>query len=132
MNLSTVRDDLKSRLATISGLQLYDTVPAKPEVPCVIVKPASGTVHLSFDRGSSELRFDLIVLVQAAEWASAQDALDGYLAIGAAGSLVDAVEAFSAGSEEVAADSWDSYDLIQIGESMYGSVTLHVTVEMSS
>jgi hypothetical protein len=132
MNLGTVRDDLKARLATISGLQTYDTIPAKPEVPCAIVRPSSATIHATFERGSTELRFDILVLVQAAHWPSAQDALDGYLAVGAAGSLIDAVEAFSTGQEDMTVESWDNYDLVQVGESQFGSVTLHVSVPMSS
>jgi len=132
VNLSTVRDDLKARLATVSGLQTYDTIPAKPEVPCAILKPASCTVHSSFDRGSSELRFDVLVLVQAADWPSAQDALDGYLALGVSGSLIDVLESPTTGSEDVTVESWDSYDPLQISEQIYGSVVLHVLIGMSS
>lgn len=131
MNLATIRDDLKARLATISGLQTYDTVPAKPEVPCAIVQPESGS-RVSFERGSLDIRFLVTMMVQCADWPSAQDALDGYVSIGAAGSVTDAVEGFSTGSEDATVESWDSYGIITYGENLYGTVVFHVLVEASS
>jgi hypothetical protein len=131
VNLSTIRDDLKTRLATISGLQTYDTVPAKPEVPCAIVEPASGTPHASFERGSGDVRFDVTMLVQCADWPSAQDALDGFLSTGT-GSVIDALETAPGGGEDVTVESWDGYGTAPLGENLYGSVVLHVVVPTSS
>jgi hypothetical protein len=132
MNLSTIRDDLKTRLATITGLTAYDTVPAKPEVPCAVVQPATITVHSSFERGSSDVGFTVLILVQCADWSSAQDALDGYCAIGASGSVVDALETAAGGSEFVTVDTIDGYGTTTLGENMFGTVTFNVTVAMSS
>src|SRR5688572_33027773 len=100
MNLATIRDDLKARLATISGLTTYDTVPAKPEVPCAIVQPTTITPHVTFEQGSSDVRFSVQVLVQCADWPSAQDALDGYASIGTGSSIVDALESLTTGTED--------------------------------
>jgi len=127
MNLATIRDDLKARLATISGLTTYDTTPAKPEVPCAIVQPKSGLVHSAFDRGSGDIQVAVIVLVQCAEWSSAQDALDTYLGVGVTGSIVDALE-LTAGAAEVTVDTWDEYGSVTAGENMFGTVTLNLTV----
>jgi len=132
MNLATIRDDLKTRLATISGLQVYDTVPAKPEVPCAIVQPDTVTVHSSFDRGSCDVRFTVLVLVQCADWPSAQDALDGYASIGTTGSVVDALETAAGGSEFVTVDTIDGYGTVTAGENMYGAVTFHLSTVMSA
>lgn len=131
MNLSTIRDDLKTRLATISGLQTYDTVPAKPEVPCAIVEPFAGTPHQSFERGSGDVRFTVTMLVQCAEWQSAQDALDGYVSTGT-GSVIDALETATGGSEDVTVESWDNYGTSALGENLYGTVVFHVLVPTSS
>jgi hypothetical protein len=132
MNLATVRDDLKTRLATITGLTAYDTVPAKPEVPCAVVQPASINVHASFERGSSDVRFTVQVLVQCADWPSAQDALDGYASIGQSGSIVDALETAAGGSEDVTVETVNGYGLAQVGENQYGTVTFNVLIGMSS
>lgn len=132
MNLATVRDDLKTRLATVSGLAAYDTVPAKPEVPAAVVQPASARVHSSGERGSCEIEFKVLALVQCADWPSAQDALDVFVSIGVTGSLIDALETAAGGSEQVTVTDWDGYGTTMVGENMYGTVTLNVTVWMSS
>jgi hypothetical protein len=132
MNLGTVRDDLKTRLATVTGLTTYDTVPAKPEVPCAVVQPGLILVHASFDRGSCDVGFRVMVLVQCADWPSAQDALDGYCALGASGSVVDALEGAAGGSEDVTVDTIDGYGTVPVGENLFGTVTFNVTVRMSS
>lgn len=132
MNLATIRADLKTRLATVGGLNTYDTVPAKPEVPCAIVEPSSGVPHASFERGSGDVRFNVTMLVQCADWPSAQAALDTCVSTGAAGSVVDALEIGVGGWEDVTVESWDGYGLAQVGEAQYGSVVFHVVVPTSS
>ena len=131
MNLSTIRDDLKTRLGTISGLQTYDVVPAKPEVPCAIVEPFSGIPHQSFERGSGDVRFSVTMLVQCADWPSAQDALDGFISTGA-GSVIDALETAAGGSEDVTVEAWDGYGTTALGENLYGTVVFHVLIPVSS
>jgi hypothetical protein len=133
MNLATIRSDLKARLATISGLTTYDTVPAKPEVPCAIVQPVSINVHQTFERGSSDVRFSITVLVQCADWPSAQNALDTYASIGATGSIVDALESPTTGTEDVTVETIDGYGTVQLGEGVqYGTVTFNVLTGMSA
>lgn len=126
MNLAAIRDDLKSRLATIGGITAYDTVPAKPEVPCAIVQPALISVHQTFERGVCDVRFTVLILVQCADWPSAQDALDSYVSIGTATSVVDALEEAAGGTEDVTVETIDGYGTTTIGENMYGTVTFNV------
>lgn len=126
MNLALIRDDLKARLATIGDLTTYDTVPAKPEVPCAIIQPALIVVHQTFERGACEVRFTVQVLVQCADWASAQHALDSYASIGTATSIVDVLESATTGTEDVTVETIDSYGTIQHGENQYGAVTFNV------
>jgi hypothetical protein len=132
MNLATIRDDLKARLATISDLTTYDTVPAKPEVPCAIVQPATINVHVTFEPGSCDVRFSVLVLVQCADWPSAQDALDSYVSIGTATSIVDALESATTGSEDVTVETIDNYGTTTVGENMYGTVTFNVLTGLSA
>jgi hypothetical protein len=132
MNLATIRDDLKTRLATITGLNTYDTVPAKPEVPCAVVQPSLITVHKVFERGACDVEVKVLILVQCADWPSAQDALDGYINIGSATSIVDALETATGGTENVTVDTIDGYGTTTIGENMFGTVTFNAVVRMSS
>ncbi len=125
MNITTIRADIANRLEAISGLQVYATVPGSPQVPCVIIHPVSGVVHDSFERGASTLRFALQVLVQLADWPSAQIALDSYLIIGSPTSIVDAVELNLTGGDDVTVESWDGYGHISIGEVEFATVTLY-------
>lgn len=131
MNLSAIRDDLKTRLTTIGGITVYDTVPAKPEVPCAVIEPQAITVHSSFERGSCDVAFTVLILVQCADWLSAQDALDGYASIGQAGSVVDALELAAGGAEFVTVNLIDGYGTVTVGENMFGSVTFHVSTVVS-
>lgn len=132
MNLATIRDDLKARLATITGLTTYDTVPAKPEVPCAIIQPTTINVHVTFERGSCDVRFSVLVLVQCADWPSAQDALDSYVSIGTATSIVDVLESPTTGTEDVTVETIDNYGTVQVGENQYGTVTFNVLTGMSA
>jgi hypothetical protein len=128
MNIAAIRTDIQTRLQTIAGLQVYDTTPANPQVPCVIVYPISGLVHDAFDRGTENVRFGLQILVQLADWPSAQNALDSYLTVGSTTSIVDAVELNLYGGEDVTVENWDGYGHMAIGEVTYASVTFYVTV----
>jgi hypothetical protein len=132
VNLSTVRDDLKARLGTISGLTVYDTMPGSPEVPCAIVYPTTIVVHASFERGCSDVRFAVQVLVQMADWASAQDALDSYISIGTATSVIDALEGFTTGAEDVTVETVEDYGTVDFGEVTFGGVTFNAIIRMSS
>lgn len=128
MNIAAIREDLQTRLQTIDGLETYDTTPAAPQVPCVIVYPISGLVHEAFERGASNIRFGLQILVQLADWPSAQNALDSYLTVGSTTSIVDAVELNLYGGEDVTVENWDGYGQVEIGSVTYASVTFYVVV----
>lgn len=133
MNLSMVRDDLKTALATITGLNAYDTMPAKPEVPCAVVIPSRIDVHKAFGGGVCDIRFVIQILVQLADWPSAQDQLDGYISLVTSGSVSDAVEA---ASRAFMVETIDNYGTVVAGEgeaaTRYGSVHLNVLVMTSS
>ncbi len=125
MNIATIRADIANRLESISGLEVYGTVPGSPQVPCVIIRPVSGVVHDAFERGASNIRFALEVLVQLADWVSAQNALDAYLTIGDPSSIVDAVELNLTGGDDVTVENWDGYGKVAYGEVEFATVTLY-------
>lgn len=92
-SLSTIRDGLKTRLATIAGLEVYDVVPDQANVPCAMVGPPE---RITFDsvmqRGADEYLIPIRILVNRSDLGSAQDALDGYLAGAGATSVKAAIE----------------------------------------
>lgn len=81
-DFSAIRDGLKERLVSITGLRGYDTAPGTIEPPCAVVAPAPGAfiVPTSLGRGSFDVRFAVYLLVSSAWNRTAQDALDAYLA----------------------------------------------------
>lgn len=139
MNPSTIRDGLASRLATISGLQVYDTMPASVNVPCAFVLPDSPAVfvHGTMGHGFCDVRFTVTVLVQLADWPSAQDALDAYVATGTSetSSVVEALEATAVavggGAQQVVVMEIGDYGTTEIGTDTYGSVVFNVRVPAS-
>jgi len=72
---STVRDGLKTRLATITGLRSYDLIPDVVTPPCAIVA-----------------QLDVYVIVQRFSERAGQDKLDAYLSGSGASSIKTALE----------------------------------------
>ena len=69
------------------------------------------------------------LLVQLADWASAQNALDSYITMGGAASVIDALEAPGGDSAlDVTVETVDNYGHISIGDQSYGSVTFTALV----
>lgn len=79
-SISAIRDGIKARLATITGLRTYDVWPDQLHVPCVLVKPSNGTFRETLG-GVPSARFELILLVHPFQVgiARGQDRLDPYL-----------------------------------------------------
>jgi hypothetical protein len=90
---SQVRDGLKTRLETITGLRAYDLIPDTVVPPCAVV----GQLDFSFDidnaRGLDQAQVDVLVIVQRFDERSAQNKLDAYLAGSGATSVKAAIEA---------------------------------------
>jgi hypothetical protein len=92
MSTSQVRDGLKTRLQTITGLRVYDLIPEPVTPPCAVV----GQLDLTFDidnaRGLDQATVDIYVIVQRFSERAGQDKLDGYLAGTGATSIKAAIE----------------------------------------
>lgn len=94
MNISTVRDGMKARLATISGLRSYDTIPDSMSPPCAVVgMPTLIEFDKVYARACDRATFPVRLLVGKASDRAAQDRLDGYLAGSGALSVKAAFEA---------------------------------------
>jgi hypothetical protein len=92
-SISDVRNGLKTRLATISGLSAYALVPMTPNLPTALVQPRSIDFDTSMTRGSDRLIFDVTLLVADSITELAQSQLDPYLSGSGAQSVKAAIEA---------------------------------------
>ena len=89
---SEVRDGLKTRLETISGMRVYDVIPDTPVAPCAIVGFLDMNFDSTFARGMDEATVEIDVLVQRFSTRAGQDKLDGLLAGTGSGSVKTAIE----------------------------------------
>ena len=92
MNPSQVRDGLKTRLQTITGLRAYDLIPDTVVPPCAIVGQLDFTFDIDNARGLDQAQVDVLVIVQRFSERAGQDKLDGYLAGSGASSIKAAIE----------------------------------------
>lgn len=92
--IGAVRTALATRLATISGLTVYETVPAAPVAPCVMIRPETGDFDVTMASGQDLARFEVTLLAMSlgSAWDVAQDKLDGYLARSGSGTIRGAIQ----------------------------------------
>lgn len=79
--IAEIRDGIKARLATISGLRTHDTVPSTVTPPAAVVAPASD-VFITYDvamGGIHDLAFTVTLVVSKAWDRTAQDLLDSFI-----------------------------------------------------
>lgn len=94
MNIANIRAGLKTRLATISGLRCYETVPDQFSPPAAIVgMPTSIQFDFVFGRAADRLTYPVRLLVAKATDRSAQERLEQYLDGSGALSVKTAIEA---------------------------------------
>jgi hypothetical protein len=92
-SIAAIRDGLKTRLATITGLYTHDTIPDAVNPPAAIVgMPTTIAYDFTFRAATTRFVFPVRVLVGRAAEAEAQDKLDGYLSADGATSIRAAVD----------------------------------------
>ena len=92
MNVSNVRDGIKTRLQTISGLRVWDVIPDQVTPPGAVVGQLDFTFDIDNARGVDLANVDVYVIVQRMDARSGQNKLDGYLAGSGATSIKAAIE----------------------------------------
>lgn len=92
MNVSNVRAGLKTRLATITGLRVWDSIPDQVTPPGAVVGQLDFTFDIDNARGLDIANVDVYVIVQRFDARSGQNQLDDYLGSGAK-SIKTAIEA---------------------------------------
>lgn len=93
MTPSQVRDGIKTRLATIAGLRVHDTIPDSVAPPAAVVGLLELTFDLSMQRGLDAAAVEVLVIVGRMSERAAQDRLDAYLAGSGSTSVKTAIEA---------------------------------------
>ena len=89
---SDVRDGLKTRLQTISGLRCFDLIPDQVTPPTAIVGQLDFTFDIDNARGLDLADVDVIVIVQRFSERAGQNRLDSYLSGSGATSIKAAIE----------------------------------------
>ncbi len=89
---SQVRDGLKTRLETITGLRAYDLIPDTVTPPAAVVGQLDFTFDIDNARGLDQAQVDVLVIVQRFSERSGQNLLDLYLSGSGASSIKAAIE----------------------------------------
>jgi hypothetical protein len=92
MNVTNVRAGLKTRLATITGLRVWDSIPDQVTPPGAVVGQLDFTFDIDNARGLDIANVDVYVIVQRFDARSSQNQLDDYLGSGSK-SIKTAIEA---------------------------------------
>lgn len=94
-SFSALRSGLATRLATITGLNVYANPVGLINPPAALVIPAGDFLHFdaTMGRGSDNFTFTIRLLVAETVADLGQDALDAYLAGSGASSIKAAIEA---------------------------------------
>lgn len=92
MTVSTVRDNIKTQLSSISGLRLYDTVPDSVNVPAAVVGMLDFDFDTSSNRGFDTATLDIILITGRMSERSAQNSLDTYLSGSGSSSIKTVLE----------------------------------------
>lgn len=91
--LSQIRDGLKTRLETITGLRAHDTIPDSISPPCAVVgAPEPLEYDVAFRGAAHRYTIPVRVYASRASERTGQDKLDGYMAASGATSIKAAIE----------------------------------------
>ena len=133
MSLTTVRAGLATRLQTISGLNVYKTVPTTPQVPAVIIRPTEHDYDLSMANGQDVQRYDVTLLASTggSPWDVSQDLVDTYLSRTGSTSIKAAIEGdgtLGGAAYATRVLSWRDYGTLSFGTSEFFGVRFTVEV----
>lgn len=91
-SVSQIRDGLRDRLKTISGLQTHSYVPSEITPPAAVVIPDTVGYDSTMARGSDDFVFVVQLVVSKVVDRVSQDRLDAYLAGSGSSSVKAAIE----------------------------------------
>jgi len=91
--LQQIADGIETRLATVTGLRVFDHVPDIFATPCSFVLPGSIAYWGDFAGGNAEVEVVITVVVGRTYDRAAQKSLYTYMSYSGAGSIRAAIEA---------------------------------------
>lgn len=91
--LQQIADGIETRLATVTGLRVFDHVPDLFATPCSFVLPGSIAYWGDFAGGNAEVEVVITVVVGRTSDRAAQKSLYTYMSYSGAGSIRAAIEA---------------------------------------
>lgn len=115
--IASLRDGLKTRLATISGLRAHDTWPGNMNPPAAMVRPVAWRWH-TMDASSKVWSFEIVVAVQVGSLSVSQDKLDAYASDEGASSVEVALLAdgtLGGVADDILSVAMRDYGVIEIG-----------------
>lgn len=127
---SEIRDGIKTRLATITSLNAYDTVPDNPVVPFATVVPTGIEYDNAMSDGAHVWRFGILVVVHRMSESTAQDTLDAYVDPAGASSVRAAIngDRTLGGLGFCRVTEMRNYAPVTIGDTLYLGAELVVEV----
>lgn len=130
--VGTIRDALKTRLATISGLRTHDVWPDTISVPAALIKPRRLGQEVQFSGNQHRDIYEITVIVQAAGGLGrAQDALDAYVSRTGTNSIEAAIEGdttLGGNAQLTMFQGWETYGGMEISTVNYLGATATVEV----
>ena len=117
--LAAVRDGLKTRLATITGLRAHDVWPDQVNTPAAMVRPISDPIQETLS-GVQSWRFEIVLIGYPAQqgMARGQETLDPYLSAAGAESIASALRGDRTLGGIVSTldvSGWRDYGVLDIG-----------------
>lgn len=92
-SIATIRDGLKTRLATIAGLYSHDTIPDDVYPPAAIVgAPTRVAYDVAFRSPVSRLTIPIRIIAGRTTERESQDRIDGYISADGASSIRAAID----------------------------------------
>lgn len=93
MSIAAIQAGIKTRLATITGLRVYDYLPDQPQPPMAVVQFNSLDYHGAFGGGMADYNLTVTLVLGRIIERTTVSNLDGYASPSGASSIRAAIEA---------------------------------------
>ena len=131
-SIATIRDGLKTRLATIAGLYTHDTIPDDIYPPAAIVgAPTRIAYDMAFRSPVSRITIPVRVIAGRATERESQDKLDGYISADGASSVraaIDGDPTLGGAAHSTRVVEARGYGAYEVGAVQYLGVELEIEV----
>jgi len=121
-SIATLRTQLATNLATISGLRTSAFLPDNPSPPIAIVMPSTISYDDSFKRGMQTYTFNILVIVGRVDERTAQNKLDSFCSSTGSSSIKLAIESdktLGGNAFDVRVTEMRNYGQLPVGEVTY-------------